>query len=179
MPMDPWIEVSTVGGKNMRETCARVLAAGLMTGAIATLVGMAAHLGTPSVPARPIAAPPSALQRTVRLTARPAPAPEQRRSAARLVTAHTTHVQAPPRVIRPSLAVVRRNRAPRPAPRRQLAATTTAPPPVATAAPAPVPAAAAPPPQPPAPPADDQGDAGDHGQGHGRGHAHGHDEQDD
>src|SRR5262249_37496878 len=149
----------------------------LMTGAIATLVGMAAHLGTPSVPARPIAAPPSSLQRTVRLTARPAPAPEQRRSAARLVTAHTTHVQAPPRVIRPSLAVVRRNPAPRPAPRRQLAATTTAPPPVATAAP--VPAAAAPPPQPPAPPADDQGDAGDHGQGHGRGHAHGHDEQDD
>src|SRR5437588_2384463 len=43
MPMDPLIEVSTGQGENMRETCARVLAAALMTGAIAAVVAMSAR----------------------------------------------------------------------------------------------------------------------------------------
>src|SRR6478736_6372939 len=97
MPMDPLIEVSTVGGKNMRGTCARVLAATLMTGAIAGVVGMAAHLGAPHQDGGPIAVPPSSLQRTVRMTARPVPKP--RTSPARLVTNHTTRIQPPSDVI--------------------------------------------------------------------------------
>src|SRR5580765_8830413 len=136
MPMDPLIEVSTVGGKNMRGTCARVLAAALMTGAIAGVVGMAAYLGAPSQDGRPIAVPPSSLQRTVRLTARPVPKP--RTSSARLVTTHTTRIQAQPVVISRSLVVVRRHRSRRPAASRELAATTPA---VPAPAPAPPPAA--------------------------------------
>src|SRR5437773_3945449 len=105
MPMNPLIEVSTDGGRNMRETCARVLAAALMTGAIATVVGMSAVLGTPSEAGQPIVAPPSSVQRTVRLTAKPAP--RHRQTAARLVTAHTIHVRPRPEVVTRSLAVVR------------------------------------------------------------------------
>jgi hypothetical protein len=59
--MDPLNGVSTDGGRNMRETCLRVLAAGLMTAAIAAVVGMSTLVATPSVPVRPIAVPPSAL----------------------------------------------------------------------------------------------------------------------
>src|SRR6476660_9541864 len=101
MPMDPLIEVSTVGGKNMRETCARVLAAALMTGAIAIVVGMAAHLGAPSRLGGPIAVPPSTLQRTIRLTAQPRP----RTRTARLVTTHTARTQTRAEVITRSLVV--------------------------------------------------------------------------
>src|SRR5947207_7116988 len=92
MPMNPLIEVSTDGGRNMRETCGRVLAAALMTGAIATVVGMAALSDTPSEAGRPIAAPPSSLQHSVRLTVQPAPR-RHPRTAPRLVTAYTIHVQ--------------------------------------------------------------------------------------
>jgi hypothetical protein len=60
------IEVSTGGGKNMRETCARVLAAALLIGAIAAMAGVSALSGQPGQTGGPIAAPPSALQRTVR-----------------------------------------------------------------------------------------------------------------
>src|SRR5690349_11000091 len=163
MPMDPLIEVSTVGGKNMRETCARVLAAALMTGAIAGVVGLAAHLGSPNEPGRPIAVPPSSLQRTVRLTAQPVPKP--RRSVARLVTTHTTRIQTRSVVTTRSLAFVRRHRSKRGAP-RELAATSTA-------APTPPPAAD------PAPPATPAPDAGDLGHGRGHGHAYGRGQQDD
>jgi hypothetical protein len=170
----------------MRETFARVLAVALMTGAIATVVGMAALVRTPNEAGGPISAPPSALQRSVRLAAQPAP--RQHRTVPRLVTTRT--IQAPARAepVRPSLAVVRRHPARKPVRRRELAATT----PVTTTVPAPAqlseqPAVA---PEEPAaapaavPPAEtDQPEAQDEGQGHsqgrGRGHAYGHDEQDD
>jgi hypothetical protein len=57
----------------MRETCARVLAAALMTAAIAMVVGMSALFGATSAPDTPLAAPPSSLERSVRLVARPEP----------------------------------------------------------------------------------------------------------
>lgn len=168
--MDPLIEVSTIGGRNMRATCARVLAAALMTGAIATVVGMAAHLGAPSAAESPIAAPPSSLQRSIRLTAQPASA---RPARARLVTTDTTRAQPRPAILGGNLVVIpRHHRSRRPPASRQLAATTTTPPAIAApSAPAVAPAAQpdqAPPPD--APPAD---------HGHGHGHAYGQDKQDD
>ena len=59
----------------MRETCARVLAAALMTGAIAFAVGMPALFGTAHDRGRSLLAPPSSLQRSVRAPALPAPRP--------------------------------------------------------------------------------------------------------
>ena len=108
----------------MRETCARVLAAALLIGAIASVVGMAAHLGPPTDASRPIAAPPSSLQRTVRLTARPAPTPPH--LAAPVVTTATIDAQPRPRAVTARL-VVTKHRARRPAPKRQLAATAAPP----------------------------------------------------
>jgi hypothetical protein len=148
----------------MRETCARVLAAALMTAAIATVVAMAAHLGTPMGADRVIAAPPSSLQSTVRLTAQPAP---RRRNAARLVTTHTIQASSRPEVITRSLVVVRRHPARRPPPQRELAATAPA---LTPATPAPA--------QPADPPQPVPGAQGD-GQNHGHGHGHGRGEQDD
>jgi hypothetical protein len=163
--MDPLIEVSTVGGKNMRETCARALAAALLTGAIATVVGMAAHLGPPTDTGGPIAAPPSPLERTVRLTVRPAPKPSRR--AARVVTVTTIHVPPPPpRAATPRL-VVTKHRGRRPAPKRQLAATAPAPPPPTTTEA-----------QPPAPAQDPPGNQG-HGHAYGRDKHDGQDDQGD
>ena len=181
--MDPLIEVSTYGGKNMRETCARVLAAALLTGAIATVVAMAAHLNGPSEAGMRLSVPPSSLQRTVPLTARPLAG---HRSAAKLVTTHTSHVRPQPEVIQRSLVVVHPRHAhrPTPSPHRQL--TENVPPPVPTApTPTPTPTPA-PVPEPapvveapaPAPSQDQQGEQGQ-AQGHGRGHAYGHDKQDD
>jgi hypothetical protein len=166
--MDPLIEVSTDGGTNMRETCARVLAAALMTGAIATVVGMAAHLGTPSEPGLSPTAPPSSLQRTVRLAAQPAPASKERARAARFVTVRTIHVQPRSRAITRDLVVVRRHRTKRPAASRQLATTATTPT-ATTSAPAAEPAPVA------VPTPDAQNDGHDHG----RGHAYGRDKRDD
>src|ERR671925_1618164 len=71
MPMDPLNEVSTDGGRNMRETCARVLAAALMTGAIAAVVAMSALYDTPQEVGPALTAPPSSLRHSVRLTAFP------------------------------------------------------------------------------------------------------------
>jgi hypothetical protein len=155
----------------MRETCARVLAAALMIGAIATVVAMSALYRTPTEGSMAISAPASSQQRSVRLTAHLAR--RHRPSAARLVTAHTTYVRPAPKVAAHSLAVVRRRRASRP-PRRQL-----------TAAPAPAPAAAPTPPSGPPPaaaveqPAAGKTDSSDGPGKHGRGHAYGHDKQDD
>jgi hypothetical protein len=56
----------------MRETCARVLAAALITGAIATVVGMSALFDTPRNVERDVTAPPSALAHSIRVTMRPA-----------------------------------------------------------------------------------------------------------
>ena len=157
----------------MRETCARALAAALMTGAIATVVGFAAHVGTPAEAGSPIAVLPSLHQRSVRLTAQPLP--RKRTSAVRLVTTHTTRTPMRPQVTTRSLVVVRRHRTRRPPASRELAATTTTPapqtaPPVEPAPPAPqtMPAPA------------NEGDQGDGpGRGHGRGHAYGRGKQDD
>jgi hypothetical protein len=148
----------------MRETCARVLAAALLTGAIATVVAMAAHLNGPSEAGTRLAVPPSSLQRTVRLTTRPL---AKHRSAAKLVTTHTRIVRQQAEVIHRSLVVVHRHHAGRPAPppHRELTATVPSPP-AATAVitvPAPIPALQ------PVPPVE----------GYGRGHAHGRDKQDD
>src|SRR6266545_7884737 len=114
MPIDPLIEVATTGGRNMRETCARVLAAALMTGAIAAVVAMSALFETPSRPGRPIAAPASSLQRSVRLEAQRAP---DRTGVRRLETAHPIGRPARPAVLTHSLVVTRTHRT-RPQPRR-------------------------------------------------------------
>lgn len=158
----------------MRETCARVIAAALLTGAIATVVGMSALVDTPPEPARPVAAPLPTVQRSVRLTARIVP--RHRRHAARLVTTRPTYSPARRPAVTHSLIVARPQRAaPRPQP-RQLAAV---PAPAAAPAPPPAPAPAtveAPAPADPAPVVPDTSD----GPGrHGRGHAYGHDKQDD
>jgi hypothetical protein len=50
----------------MRETCARVLAAALMTGAIATAMGLPTLFESDGNPGRRLTAPPSSLQRSVR-----------------------------------------------------------------------------------------------------------------
>lgn len=150
----------------MRETCARVLAAALMTGAIATVVAMSALFEMPSGPGQPIAAPPSSLQRSVRLEAQPAP-PQRTRVRRRLEAAHQISTPARAVVVTRSVVVTRRQRV-RPA-ARQLAEAKPAPKPV----PAPVPVA----PQPPAAPVveavqptePDKQDK-DHGQGSGKDH---------
>jgi len=167
----------------MRETCARGLAAALMTGAIVTVVGMAALVKAPTEAGAPMSAPPSALQRSVRLT--PQPARSLHRNVAGLVTRRTIHVPTRPEALSSrSLAVVRRHPARRrPARQRQLAATTPAPTAQPEAAPTDAGAAPEPPAAPPAAPAapTDQADEQDDGpgHGHGRGHAYGHDKQDD
>lgn len=169
----------------MRETCARVLAAALLTAAIATVVAMAAHLNGPSGAGTPIAAPLSSNERTVRLTARPLP---RHRSIAKLVTTHTTHVGPQSEVIHRSLVVVHRRRAQRrtPPPHRQLTASVPSPttPAAVATAPTPAPAPAPPPPVETTAPVATNGEQSDEqgqgqGHGHGRGHAYGHDKQDD
>jgi hypothetical protein len=162
----------------MRETCARVLAAALMTAAIATVVGMSTLFGTAREASRPIAAPPSSLQRIVRLTAHVQPTRRPSRPrVTRVVTSRTIHAQ--PRRLRASvtrLAAVHKRRIRRAAPARQLAAapattatttvTTTVPPAVVSASPAPT--------------ADAQPVVDADGPGrHGQGHAYGHDKKDD
>jgi hypothetical protein len=152
----------------MRETCARVLAAALMTGAIATVVAMSVLFGTPGEASRPISAPPSSLQRSVRLAVHLAPQP--RPSAARLVTAHTNYLPSRPRTVS-VLVTTRTRRVPLHA--RQLSSVPK-PPPAPVAVPTPDAPAAVPAPAEP-PPALDQGKDN----GHGHGHAYGHDKQDE
>jgi hypothetical protein len=190
--MDPLIEVSTGQGGNMRETCARVLAAALMTGAIATVVGMSALFDTPSEVDRALVVPPSSLQRTVRVKV--PPAPRHAPPAERLVSAHTSS-NAASRPVLVTHTLVRRTVVVRHvSQRRQLAAVRPKPAPAPQPPPPAAPAAqtAAPPPPSPVTPddvqpkgheGDDQRD--DHGDGHGEGngngkaHGHGHDERED
>jgi hypothetical protein len=140
----------------MRATCARVLAAALLTAAISTVVGMSALFGTPSEAGRPIAAPPSQLQRSVRLTARPEPPRGQ--GTAQLVTTHTNRPAPSVRteVIARSLVVVRKRKPAHRSAERQLTD---------------VKPSSEPAPAPTAPQAD--------GNEHGHGHAYGHDKQDE
>jgi hypothetical protein len=156
----------------MREACARVLAAALMTGAIATVVAMSVLFGTPGEASRPISAPPSSLQRSVRLAVHLTPRPRPR--AARLVTAHTNYLPSRPRTVS-VLVTTRRRRVPFHARRQLLSVRKPQPAPVVVPTPAaPAPAANLAPADPP-PPVIDQGK--DHE--HGRGHAYGHDKQDE
>jgi hypothetical protein len=161
----------------MRETCVRVLAAALLTGAIATVVGMAALVDTPQGSTRFVAAPASSVQRTVRLRV---PVVHRHRQAARPpVTTHVTFRTAPrPAVVLQTPVVVRTHHA-APQPRQRRLAAVPAPAPAAAAAPP----AAAPPTSvealPPADPASVVPDTIPGPEGHGRGHAYGHDKQDD
>jgi hypothetical protein len=162
----------------MRETCARVLVAALLTAAIATVVGMSTLLGTPSQADPPVAAPPSALERSVRLRA--LPSPKRHASAPRLVTRRTIRVAPRPEVVARSLVVVRPHRVHRPAPRRRLAAAKPAPAPVVAPPAEPdtsAPAAAPPAPSAPAEVCEGDDDRGKPGKGHD--HGRGHDDQDE
>jgi hypothetical protein len=143
----------------MRETCARVLAAALMTGAIAFALGAPALFESPRDESRALTAPPSSLQRSVRVPAPSAPARPVR--AERLVAALSVRPPATrPAVVRiePSHAAVRAprskprpatgGRSPAPAPQpppepgtRELTSTTPEP---ALPAPTPTPTASAP-----------------------------------
>jgi hypothetical protein len=168
--MDPLIEVSTGGGKNMRETCARVLAAALMTGAIATVVGMSALFGTPTEAGRPIAAPPSAPQRSVRIEVTPL---QHRKRVERVNTARPVSAPARPVIVTRRVAIVRKHRS-RPS-RRILASAQPKPPAPAAPAPAPAPQPTVAPPTvepaaPAVPPATEQDDGNN-------GNAYGHDKE--
>jgi hypothetical protein len=160
----------------MRETCARVLAAALLTGAIATVVGMSTLVGAPSQPGAPLAAPPSTLERSVRLT--PLPRPTQHVSAPRLVTGHTI-VRPRPVAVARRLVVVRPHDVRPPSPRRELAAAKPAPalPPVVAPAAAPDPAPPAQPAVAPEAEAQSDEDRGERGKEHG--HGRGQEEQDE
>lgn len=73
----------------MRETCARVLAAALMTGTIASVVWMSALGGTPNQTIRPLAAPAAAPPLSVRIHVKPVqvrPKPVRRVRIARPAT---------------------------------------------------------------------------------------------
>jgi len=128
----------------MRETCARALAAALMTGAIATAVGLPPAFESASAPDRGLTAPPSSLQRTVRIPA--GTARERAHGAERVVIHHSN---------RPSVVTVARNVrhvTVRPAMRRPHTAPSRGPAPAPTPAPTPPPAdppVAAPTPAPP------------------------------
>lgn len=150
----------------MRETCARVLAAALMTGAIATALGLPAAFDSAREPGRGLTAPPSSLQRTVRvpaIVARERPARAERLEIAIGVRPPA----AQPRIVRHvanrgAVAVTQSGPRPTntpatpPAPETRELASTTPPP-------------AAPPTPGPSPRVED--DKSKKGKGHGKGHA--------
>lgn len=171
--MDPLNEVSTDGGRNMRKTCARVLAAALMTGAIAAVVGLSALVGAPTDANRPLAAPRSVPERSVRIHVVPVrsrPHPVRLAETARRVSA-----PAPRAVVTRPLVII--HTSPAQPKRRQLATTKPKP------KPAPAPAAPTPAATPPAaptaavqtPPAQAAQAEGDDKEHHG--HAYGHDKE--
>jgi type IV secretory pathway VirB10-like protein len=155
----------------MRETCARVLAAALMTGAIAGTVGMSALFGPTSEADRPITAPPSSLQRFVRAEVLRG-APAHRAKVERRVVTHSLRTtRARPRPATHRLVIIRTHRV-HAVPRR-LATTKPKPQPVAQAPAvqaAPTPEAASP--APPTPPVEEA--ESDHDHGNGNGNAYGH-----
>ena len=154
----------------MRETCARVLAAALMTGAIATVVAMSALFDTPQDRGGALTAPPSSLQRSVRVEVPPAP---RHPPVAERLTSAQTRTSTPMRRVIVSTHVVRRTivvRHRRP-PRRQLAAMRPKPAPVVQSATTPAPPAAATPP--PAPSDHDPSQGNGHGNGNGHTEKHG------
>jgi hypothetical protein len=125
----------------MRETCARALAAALMTAAIATAVGLPAAFESASPRERGLTAPPSSLQRTVRVpagtvrerahhTLRPA-FHQSRRASVTTGTRNVRHVLAPRVVTSRSHSAPSRGPAPAPQP-QPTPAPAGAPPPVET-----------------------------------------------
>ena len=159
----------------MRETCARVLAAALMTGAIATVVWMSALAGTPDETIRPLAAPAAPRELSVTIRVKPAEAPKKRKKKDRRVqaTPASADVAAATAVVARPLAAAH----PRPAkrPTRHLAATT--PKPTATT-PTPAPTVAAPVVSAPlVEPLDDHGNG--HAYGHDKARGKGHEEHED
>jgi len=157
----------------MRETCARVLAAALMTGAIAAVVAMSALFDMSVEAGRPITAPPSSLQRSVRVVALPAPR-VHRTSVERRVLAHKITAPARAMVLTRRLVIVRTHRL-RPK-QRALASTKPKAQPL-TPAPTVEPAVLSTAPTVPAPPVSDDQEhehEHDHGNGHDNGHGHGH-----
>jgi len=98
----------------MRETCLRVLAAGLMTGAIAAVVGMSTLVDTSSDPGRPAAAAPPAEHHPIRIHV--APAPPRRNAVKRPRSLRDVSAPIRPTVIRRRVVSIHTK-----APRRQLA----------------------------------------------------------
>ncbi len=82
----------------MRATCARVLAAALMTGAIAFVLAMPAFVGVANDVGRSLTAPPSFLQRPVNVVASALSRPEP---AASLNGMHRAQPTIPPAGVRP------------------------------------------------------------------------------
>ncbi|MFL6029320.1 MAG: hypothetical protein ACJ74D_04750 [Gaiellaceae bacterium] len=146
----------------MRETCARVLAAALMVGAIATVVWMSALAGTPNEPTRPLAAPAAPPPVSVVIRVEPVrPRPKPVRRAPVRVARPSGRVTAGATVVAKPLAAAHPRHVKRP--KRHLASTTPTP-----TTPAPIPQATvevATPTPTAAPPSDE----------HGNGHAYGHD----
>jgi hypothetical protein len=117
----------------MRETCARVLAAALMTGAIGFAIGMPAIVGTAHDAGRSLTAPPSFLQRSVHVVAS---APSRSARGGRLEetqpirAASFLEAGSTPASSRHSIKAGRSERAPKPTPApptppsRELASTT-------------------------------------------------------
>lgn len=161
----------------MRGTCVRVLAAALMTAAIAIVVGMSALFGPAREGGRPIAAPPSSLHSTVRLTAEIAPPHRQRHRPRTVPLVARDTISAPIRraVVSRRLVTGHKRHVRRPAPPRELAAATTTTTAATTTAATPTPPVVSAPVPPPAPDAQPDGP----GNGHGRGHAYGRSKQDD
>jgi hypothetical protein len=125
----------------MRQTCARVLAAALMTGAIATAMGLPSLFESGGDPGHGLTAPPSSLQRSVRSPALLAPARPsraERRPASALSRERTTGAGAGPS--RPALTAALSN--PRPG---GLTGKSPVPAPVPKPEPKPAPAPAPPP----------------------------------
>jgi hypothetical protein len=177
----------------MRETCARVLAAALMTGAVAFAVAMPALVGPGLDPSRPLTAPPSLLRRSVPVT--PHKAAATRPAVERLVGAHPVAKSAADTALasvvsapRPNLGTLQPASVGKPQGRPAPAPAPT-PTPAPTPAPEPQPTPppetdirelasttpAAPPPPPTAPPPDASSDDDRKGKGHWKDKEKGHD----
>ena len=157
----------------MRETCLRVLAAGLMTGSIAAVVGMSTLVGTPSDPGRPVAAAPPADHHAIRIHG--APAPPRRNAVKRPRSPREVSAAIRPTVISRRVVIIHTK-----APRRRLESSKP------KAAPAP-PSAESPPvqvqaatPSPALPvPDENAGGKNGHGYGHDKEQGRGHDKHED
>lgn len=161
----------------MRETCLRVLAAGLMTGSIAAVVGMSTLVGTSRDPGRPIAAAPPSEHHPIRIHV--APAPPRRNAVKRPRSRREVSTPIRQTVISRRVVIIHTK-----APRRQL--TSSKPKARPTSAPA-SPIAESPPVQveaatpSPSLPASDENDDGKngHGYGHDKEHGRGHEKHED